>query len=78
MNNKEKIEKTTKKNSENISGGYVGKDWGKEYNDTLFKLGINHEKHLLHGDKYFYKGEEISREEAFGMVAKWRRKHGGK
>lgn len=72
-----KVENLNDETTNNVSGGFVGKDWDKDYENLLFKLGISHEKHLFHKDKYYYKGEEISKDEAFGMVAKWRRKHGG-
>lgn len=72
------VEKINEKDMGNVSGGAFGKDWifDADYETIYKELGIAHGKNTFWKDIYIYKGDQISKDEAYKMVKEWRQEHG--
>ena len=63
--NKNEVEELNNEQAENISGGFVGSDWGRKSANIYKILGIEHEKNIWGYDKYRIDGYEIPKEFAY-------------
>ncbi len=72
------VAETNEKDMEKVSGGAFGKDWIFDANyEAIYKeLGITHGKNTFWKDIYIYKGDQITKDEAYRMVKEWRNEHG--
>ncbi|MBP3320505.1 MAG: hypothetical protein J6K87_02565 [Clostridia bacterium] len=50
-----------KEDLEHVTGGFLGADWTETWDKKYRDVGIIHEKHKLHKDKYFL---ELGRQQA--------------
>ena len=73
----ERNEKTTQLEDEamkNVAGGWAGYD---KYTKEEYALaGVTWAHFILGADRYFYKGEDITQEEAERITDEWFRTHG--
>ncbi len=72
--------KISESDTEEVSSGAFGKDWffGPEYETIYKELGIAHGKSDITKDLYVYKGNQITKKQAYQMVDDWYREHGVK
>ena len=55
----DKTQNITELESEEVSGGYMGKDWSPKYTRIYKKLGIEHRESSSDYDEYFLEGTRI-------------------
>lgn len=67
-NFEDQIKEISEEQAEDITGGFVGRDWNKEDAIIYKKLGITHNRHALNKDTYYIGDTKIPRECAYFLA----------
>lgn len=65
---KKEVEKIGEEQADNVSGGFIGRDWSNTHQAIYSRWGIEHRQHGLKKDEYYFCGQKIPKKFVYKMV----------